>query len=127
MRERIGITSELVYWTLVGLVLVALLAAGGLAIQRYAYPWWLSIQRKAVEDSKSFTDSNNNMLQTYILEHARLDTKIAEAGDNSELIVTYQAQQKAIVEKMCRQVSTMKKSTVNPDTLSWLNRNGGCR
>jgi|WetSurMetagenome_2_1015567.scaffolds.fasta_scaffold789879_2 hypothetical protein len=91
------------------------------------YPWWLSMQRKGVEQSKSFTDSNNSMLQTYMLEYSRLDTKIAEAQGNDAVVSAYKSQQKAIITKMCTEISTMNKSTVNPDVLSFLNSNGGCR
>lgn len=115
-------------WLVVlGVVALAIIAFGSMLIQEKIYPWWLSVQRESVEESKSFTDSNNNMLQTYILEHSRLDTKVIEAGDDQGLVVAYKAQQRAIVEKMCRQISTMEKDTVNPDTLFWLNSHGGCK
>jgi hypothetical protein len=108
-------------------IVFAIIAVGSMAINGTLYPWWLSIQRKAVEQSKSFTDSNNNMLETYKLEYAKLDTKIAESQGNEDLIKAYKAQQVAVTDRMCRQISTMKKETVNPDTLSWLNSKGGCR
>jgi hypothetical protein len=108
-------------------LVVGLLVVGYMAATEQLYPWWLSIQRKSVESSKSFTDSNNNMLQTYILEYARLDSKIAEVQDNETLAAAYKAQQKAIITKMCLQISTMKRDTVNPTTLQWLNQKGSCR
>jgi hypothetical protein len=119
--------KEVVKWSLLTLVVITILTLGVTALNGSLYPWWLSIQRKSVEESKSFVDGNNNMLETYMLEHSRLDTKIAEAQGDETLTSAYQSQQKAIVGKMCRQISTMKKSTVNPDTISWLNSNGGCR
>ena len=111
----------------VGLAVVAWLVLGSLAIQGITYPAWLGIQRNAVENSKSFTDANNNMLATYILEYGRLDVKVAEAGANTELKGVYQAQQKAIVNRMCTEISTMKVNTVNPQTKFWLNSKGGCQ
>lgn len=114
-------------WVFVIIVVVAIFAVAFTAINGTLYPWWLSIQRRAVEQSKSFTDSNNNMLETYKLEYAKLDTKIAEANGDAGLTGAYEAQQKAIVEKMCREISTMAQGTVNPNTLSWLNSKGGCR
>ena len=123
--------KEVVKWCLIGLVAIAILVVGitgiSMAVNGTAYPWWLSIQRKAVEQSKSFTDANNNMLESYMLEHSRLDTKVAEANGNENLTQAYEAQQKAIVGKMCLEVSTMAQGTVNPNTLAWLNSNGGCR
>ena len=127
MKNRLSEFGYAVWVTFVGLIILALLAIGVLAIQRAAYPWWLSIQRTSVEASKSFTDANNNMLETYKLECSRLDTKIAEADDDKEIIKVYAAQQKAIVEKMCREISTMNRSTVNPTTLQWLNSKGACK
>lgn len=127
MKERLSEFGYIVWACVLGLIAVAILAFGGLTIQRYVYPWWLSIQRTSVEASKSFTDANNNMLETYKLEYSRLETKIAEAGDNKDITKVYVAQQKAIVEKMCRQISTMNRSTVNPSTLQWLNSKGACK
>ena len=122
--------SELkqVLWACFLVVLVvSILAVAFTALNGTLYPWWLSIQRKAVEQSKSFTDANNNMLESYKLEYSRLDTKIAEANGNESVTQAYEAQQKAIVEKMCKEISTMAQGTVNPNTLTWLNSNGGCR
>lgn len=120
-------TKAILKYSFLFLLIVAIVTVGLMALNGATYPWWLSIQRKAVEQSKSFTDANNNMLETYILEHSRLDTKVAEAQGNNDLVNAYTAQQHAIVEKMCLQVSTMAPGTVNPNTLSWLNSHGGCR
>jgi hypothetical protein len=121
-------TRNFVLGTIIVALLVCVIAVAFTALNgEVLYPWWLSMQRKGVEQSKSFTDSNNSMLQTYMLEYSRLDTKIAEAGDNVSVVDAYKAQQKAIVTKMCTQISTMNKSTVNPDVLSFLSSNGGCR
>ena len=119
--------KDSVWYSIIALVVIAIFAIGITALQGGLYPWWLSIQRRAVEQSKSFTDANNNMLETYMLEYSRLDTKIVEVEENKELIVAYEAQQKAIVGKMCRQVSTMVRDTVNPNTRTWLNSKGGCQ
>lgn len=109
------------------LLVIAILTLGITALNGTLYPWWLSIQRRSVEQSKSFTDANNNMLETYILEYSRLDTKIAEAEGDKNLISAYRSQQGAIIEKMCREISTMASGTVRPSTLTWLNSKGGCQ
>lgn len=123
--------KQVVKWCLLALVAIAILTAGIagiiMAAQGTLYPWWLSIQRKSVEQSKSFTDSNNNMLQTYKLEYIRLDAQIIAANGNPALVNVLEAQQKAIIEKMCLEISTMAQGTINPNTLAWLNSNGGCR
>jgi hypothetical protein len=123
-KEDVGDTIK---YTLLGLLVVIILTIGITALNGSLYPWWLSIQRKSVEQSKSFTDSNNVALENYMLEYSRLETKIVEAQGNKDFIKAYEAQELAIVTKMCTQISTMNKSTVNPDTISWLNSHGGCR
>lgn len=117
----------ILWYCFLGILVISIFAVAITALNGTLYPWWLSIQRKAVEQSKSFTDANNNMLESYKLEYSRLDTKIAEANGNESVTQAYESQQKAIVEKMCREISTMAQSTVNPNTLAWLNSNGGCR
>lgn len=119
--------KDTVKFSVLALIAIAILALGITALNGQLYPWWLSIQRKSVEQSKSFTDGNNNMLESYMLEYSRLDTKIAEAQGDETIIGAYKAQQKAIVEKMCRQVSTMAQGTVNPNTTQFLNSHGGCK
>jgi flagellar basal body-associated protein FliL len=127
MKESAIELGTIIKWCLFGLVAIIILTVGLTAINGTLYPWWLSIQRKSVEQSKSFTDANNNMLESYKLEYIRLDTKIAEAQGVESIAQAYEAQQKAIVEKMCRQISTMAQGTVNPNTITWLNGTGGCR
>jgi len=119
--------KEVLKVTFLALLVIAILTVGITALNGQLYPWWLSIQRKSVEQSKSFTDGNNNMLESYMLEYSRLDTKIAEAQGDEAIIGAYRAQQKAIVEKMCRQTSTMAQGTVNSNTTQFLNSHGGCK
>ncbi len=126
LRERFGVIGEVLFWSFFALIMAALFAFGSLAIQGKVLPAWLSIQRKAVEQSKSFTDANNNMLSTYSMEYQALDTKIAEANGNTDLTSAYKAQQKAILRKMCQEISTMSPGTINPDTLQFINSKGGC-
>jgi len=119
---------KMVLWyCFLGIVVISIFAVAFTALNGTLYPWWLSIQRKSVEQSKSFTDANNNMLESYKLEYTRLDTKIAEAQGLDTITQAYRVQQKAIVGKMCLEISTMAQGTVNPNTLTWLNSNGGCR
>jgi hypothetical protein len=127
MKERFSELGYTVWASFLVVIVLAIITLGSLFVQRVAYPWWLSIQRESVENSKSFVDANNNMLETYKLEFSRLDTKIAEAKGDGKLIEAYEAQQKAILERMCKEISTMKIETVNPSTLTWLNSKGGCK
>lgn len=127
MKEVLRETAAWLWGAVVFSIIIAILSVGSLLVQKYTYPWWLSIQRSSVEQSKSFTDSNNNMLETYVLEYSRLDTKIAEAQGDTTLISAYQAQQNAILGKMCRQISTMASGTVNSGVSQFLNTHGGCK
>lgn len=123
MSETKDTLKVILLWLLIGCLIVGVVVVS----YQVVYPWYLSVQRKAVEQSKSFTDANNNMLESYILESSRLDTKIAEAGDNTALVSAYKAQQSAIVGKMCREIATMATGTVKPSTMSWLASQGGCQ
>ena len=87
------------------------------------YPVWLAYHRVSLEQSKSFTDSHNNMLETYVLEYSRLDTKIVSDPESKP---QYEAQQKALIEQMCQIKSTMGIGTINPDIVRFLATHGGC-
>jgi len=108
------------------MVIVVVFSVFFTALNAGLLPWKKSIERSIVEQSKSFTDGNNNMLATYEMEYSRLDTKIAEAQGDQSLVRPYKAQQKAIIEKMCRQISTMNESTVNSNAVQFLSSHGGC-
>lgn len=125
VKDRSEELGGAVWYPLLALVAIVIIAGGSFAFNAWVYPQWLAYQRQSVEQSKSFTDANNNMLETYKLEYARLETKKAEAAGD-DVKAAYTAQQGAIVTKMCRQISTMSGGTVNPQTRSWLNSKGGC-
>ena len=127
MKERFGADGEVIFWTLVTLVIIFIISLGSLAINGTLNPIQKMWERKAVEQSKSFTDGNNVMLQKYILEYSRLDTKIVEAKDDPTSVGMYKDQQTTLVGTMCTEIATMDKSTVNPSTLSFVNSHGGCR
>jgi hypothetical protein len=127
IKEGFNELRTVVWGVILMLVIAVMLTVGITAMNGTLYPWWLSIQRKSVEQSKSFVDANNNMLQAYMLEYSRLDTKIAEANGNTQISNAYEAQQKAVIEKMCYEISTMAQGTVNANTLGFLNSHGGCR
>jgi len=124
LRERFGVIGEIMFWFIVLLVISSAVQAYGMWQYGWLLPWQKSVERQVVEQSKSFVDSNNNQLENYKLEYVRLDTKIFENPDSKSV---YKAQQQAILERMCREISTMNKSTVNTSTLSWINSVGGCQ
>lgn len=107
------------------LLVIVVAIASYLLIARVVYPAWFAIQRESVEESKSFVDSSNIMLQTYMLEYARLDVNIAQS--DAATAKAYRGQQRAIINKMCSQVATMEPSTIQPSTMAWLTIKGGCQ
>jgi hypothetical protein len=127
MKDGLKVVGILFLVTVVFLVWYAFTASGTLFIQSYIYPQWLGVQRSAVESSKSFVDSNNIALANLQTEFYRLDTKIAEAGQDSELANTYKAQQEAVVNQMCMKVVRMKSNTVAPEITVFLAKEGGCK
>jgi glutaminase len=117
--------SSTVWYTLLALLVIALLSFGILGIQRIIYPQWLAFQRSAVEESKSYTDATNIALANYIREYRMLETRIAEAGDNTEVIGKYREQQGAILTLMCQTMATMKE--IAPTIRAFMAEKGGCR
>jgi hypothetical protein len=116
-----------VFYLLLIVIIGSAIGFGIMLIQGKSLPIWLQFQRNAVEDSKSFTDSNNTMLQKYIADYAKLDTKIAETKGDKALAGAYKAQQIAIIDAMCQEISTMKADTVRPSTKMWLSEKGNCQ
>lgn len=95
------------------LAIYAVLAYGGLALGADILPRWKAVERRTVEQSKSFTDSRNDAALNLIREHARLSE--SEAG-----------QRQAIYEQICQTVDTMAAGTVAPAVSRWVATNGGC-
>lgn len=123
LRDRVGVIGETLFWLLVLLVFSSGIYAYGMWQYSWLLPWQKSVECQVVEQSKSFVDANNNQLENYKLEYVRLDVKIAKDKDNKSV---YEVQQNAILERMCREISTMNKSTVNTSMISWINSVGGC-
>ena len=114
-KERMVELGWVIWVLIITLIVTAVLAVGLLAINGVVLPWERAIDRNVVEQSKSFTDSNNNMLATYMLEYGRLDVEIAKVKDNPDLSGAYISQQKAIVGRMCKQMATMNRATIEKD------------
>lgn len=108
----------LVFGTLAIIVIWAVFSA--------LYPAQLSFQRNAVEQSKSFTDSQNAQMVNSIQDYVRLDTKIVEAAGNDQLIASYKGQQRADKNSICKSIALMQPGTVSQDVLRWVAQTGGC-
>ncbi len=126
LRERFGVIGEFLFWLAILLAIGSVVEAYGMWQYGWLLPWQKAVERETVKQSASFVDSNNNQLENYKLEHARLDVKVIENKESKAVSNVYKAQQRAILDRMCREISTMNKDTVNPSTLSWLNSKGGC-
>ncbi len=125
MRERSAELGATVWIGILSIVLIAILAFGGFAINRTLYPAWMGVQREAVQQSKSFVDSTGTTLANLKTEHGRLQVKIAET-EKPEAVAVYKAQQQQVVEQMCTIVATMDKSTVDRSIINFINEEGGC-
>lgn len=126
MKETAKGIGSIIGITLLSLLVIGIFMVGITALNGTLLPWWYSIQRQTVEQSKSFTNSNNLALQNYIHEYSVLETEIVKAQGHPDVISAYKEQQLAIINLMCMEVSTMHRNTVDPNTLTWLNSHGGC-
>lgn len=115
-----------VWVTIVLCVCVAIVVLAMFGLNAGLYPRWLGVQRNAVEESKSYVDSANSSLTTYAQEYRALDSKIAEADNNADVVATYKAQQKAIMNSMCQQIASMKANTISPVSSAFVAEHGGC-
>lgn len=125
MRERSSELGYTIWFTLLTLLVVAILSFGGLAIRRYTLPAWFGIQREAVQESKSFVDSTNSNLANLKTEYTRLQAKIAES-EKGESIAAYEAQQDMVIDQMCIVVKTMNGNNVDYTINTFLAEHGGC-
>lgn len=106
-------------------ILIFIVGAGIYAFDSTFLPLWMGVQRNAVENSKSYNDSRNTALTTYIQEYNALEVKVVEAKGDEMLTGVYNAQQKAILNNMCQMAVSTKE--VAPNTQQFLVEHGGCR
>lgn len=125
LRERGIEVGGALWYTLVFLLVTALVVIGLYSIQAFVYPRWLSYQREAVENGKSYTDSTNQAVSNFIREYTALDTKIAEAKGDQDLIGAYENQQSAILTQICGVYVTM--NGVSQSNFQFISAHGGCR
>ena len=124
MKDQIEILGMSVWWAIIGIIVVAVIALGGLIIYSQLGPRQVQIEREIVEGSKSYNDSSNIAIANYIAQYLNLDSKISET-DNKEQQVVYRTQQKAIMNQICMQIKTMQVKA--PSNLQFINQHGGCQ
>lgn len=91
------------------------------------YPLQLKVEREAVLQSQGYVDGSITGLENYKLEYMRLESKIAEAGQNAAVTTAYQAQQKAILGSMCSITVKMNAETIPETIVHFLTEKGGCQ
>ena len=103
MKEHAKILGvSTVYWIwFVGLVVLASLI--GLAV----YGWQLNLERRIQQHSDGYIQARVTSLTQFMSDFYRLDTKVAENSDNSDLVGTYKSQQAMIVQQMWQQYDTV--------------------
>lgn len=99
--------------TLIVIVVIVMIYSALFFLWAGTLPFGLSVQRNAVEESKSYIDSANSMMVTYMQDYTRNETN--------------PAQQQADLNAICEQISHMKRDTVSPMVSQFIASKGGCR
>lgn len=128
MKDKFNEFGNMVWYTIVfvflGVLVIGLLQGFGLI----SLPFIKTVEREAVEQSKSYNDSKSIQLVNFIKEYNSLETKAIEAETNKELAVAkaYRSQKDAVFAMICQHISTMDINNINPKTLKFISINGGC-
>lgn len=122
MRTFFGVQAAFAY------VAVVMVACSALSFGIYAVtaPMRAAVDRNVVENSKSYTDSNNQAMLTFIQDYNALGVKIAQAQGNTDLITSYKGQQSADVNLICGNYTKMPVDAVSPVVRSFVYQRGGC-
>ncbi len=84
----------------VSIAVAVIVVLVGFGIWAFLYVQSLNVQREGIRNSNEFFQSIQTDLTKSLAEYTTLDTKIAEAAGNQDLINAYHSQQKAIVAMM---------------------------
>lgn len=122
MRMFFNSLGAFVYITF--FVVLAILV--GFGVWAGLFPLGLAVQRNAVEQSKSYTDSTNTAMIMYMQDWQKLDTEIAKSEGNVFLIATYRGQQRSDINLICATKASMRPETVSSVVLQFISQNGGC-
>ncbi len=119
--------SAIMLWsTVLAALCLVIMGVTLFGLDAILYPLQLKVEREAVLQSQGYVDGSITGLENYKLEYMRLESKIAEARQNTAVITAYQSQQKAILGSMCSITVKMKVETV-PDTIArFMTEKGGC-
>jgi hypothetical protein len=123
------LAGQIVLALVIVLLLTISLTAFGMWQYGWVLPWQYQIERNAVKQSQSFTNSNNLQLSNLITQYNGLEIQVVRAnsaGDASS-VDAYKSQERAIISQMCMEVSTMADGTVNSNITSFLSQHGGCQ
>lgn len=98
-------------WTLVALAVIALLSVGIFAIQAVLTPAGLAVERKSIEQSRSYSVSLNQQAAAYLAEAS----KATDPG------------QKIAMKNAACNIISGNPDLLNPGNRETLNALGGCR
>ena len=73
---------------------------GAAAAFYFVQPYFMARQRENVQQSLQYVTTQVQQLNSYRIAYQDLETKIAEAGGNTQLAEAYQSQQATIVTQM---------------------------
>ena len=116
-----------IWATILGTICLVIFITALFGVNTFLEPLGLKAEREAVLQSQGYVDGSISGLETYKTEYARLEVKLAEAGNNKPLIAAYQAQQKAMLESICHMVAKMQSETVPTDVTNFIKTEGGCK
>lgn len=120
--------SAVMLWSVVITALcLVILGVTLFGLDSIIYPLQLKVEREAVLQSQGYVDGSITGLENYKLEYMRLESKIAEAGQNAAVTTAYQAQQKAILGSMCSITVKMNAETIPETIVHFLTEKGGCQ
>lgn len=113
MKHRASEVGTTVWYSLVVVIAFVVIETGLFAWNAAIYPWWLQVQRAGVEQSKSYTDSSNDAMMTYIQDYNK-----PSASDG---------QKQADINAICLKLSQMQVGTASPIVTQFISLHGGCR
>jgi len=95
------------------------------AVNGYSLPWFLSIERTAVENSRGFIHPMNEQALSKIEAWYDLEVDKREADESTAKAIT--GQQRALYDNVCQLAINQLKGNVTQPVRDFLGENGDCR
>jgi len=113
---------KLFFALLAMLVIVSLVLT---AVNGFALPWQLGMQRNAVEQSRSFIDSRNTQAINKI--ERWFDLERQRMGADPDTAMAIEGQQQFLYENICALAQEQNRTTVLSQVRLFLAEHGNCR